>query len=871
MTSDGDLGPFDRVGDRLAAASLDAPGAYWRTGFTLAAVDARYAFERPAEVEPLLVDLGEDDVAVVGAPGAGKSTVCKAVACRWHDDRGPVFYADAPDADEPVEALADRLDAADGRALVVLENAVEDGGSLASALLDLSVAREDVSVLLEVHRPAADEPGDADATVARELLATAATHELPALDREAFEAAVEHFEAVTGDAVVEPATALFDDIRERGVAGNELLHLAHRVSADGESSFRRTVQREYERCAAAPDPVADLALLVNLLNAADVPLYSELLFAVDAPNEAVDEAVGWLLDGVLFRREGRPAFASYHRLWSALFLERFLERDDDPHERFADAVGAVLRTMDPDERERLWTWVLDHATHGPADESPGEEGGSGDILRSDARTSATAVGTTARVVEQVFAIGTRWPDLAPLFGTSERDALPLAEHCSTVTRTRAVSTRGRMYFDRGDLETALREFEHAQRLLETADDVSRRLADRFRVDYFVDRGRVAVRRGEFDRAESCYRAAHEMATDLGDRRGRARAHMHLGVTAIKSGDLAAAVAHLAAGDRLFRECDDAFGVAKSLGRLGVVRMHRGELDAATDALERAIERFQRLGDRMNVARYRNNLGIVSMSKGDYDTAATHYRQSLRMNRESGNRAGVAKNNLNLGNLSMKRDDDETARRHVQEALSVARSLGDRDTEATARNNLGVLAADRGDLEAAVSYFRQSLDICRTTGNRRGEARALNNLGDVARERGDLDEAESYHRESLEIRRETGEAEGRANCHRMLGRCALARDDLDAAADQLRAALDRYAELGDDVERAQTLRLLARVARERGDVDAALERLAESVALFGRTAPDRREETVAELEELAAEHGREVPVAATPADAEEPQY
>ncbi|PSP80471.1 hypothetical protein BRC81_01910 [Halobacteriales archaeon QS_1_68_20] len=859
MTAEGDLGPFDRVGDRLADASLEDPGTYWRTGFTLAAVDAGYAFERTADVTSVLAELREGDVAVVGAPGVGKSTACKQVACRWREDDGPVYYAEAPDADADLSRLVDRIHDAEGHALVVLETAVGDDGTLASALLDRSSAREDVSVLLEVHRPAVDEPGGDEATVARELLAATSTHELPALDREAFEAAVEHFETVTGDAVVQPAGTIFDDIRQRGVEGNELLHLAHRVSADGESSFHRAVQHEYERCAAAPDPVGDIALLVNLLNAADLPLYSELLFAVDAPNEAVDEAIDRLLDDVLFRQVGRPAFASYHRLWSALYLEQFLERAEDPHERFAEAVGAILRAMDPDERDRLWSWVLEHATHGPADESPADDGDGDDILTSDARTKTTAVGTTARVVEQLFAVGTRWPDLAPLFGTSERDALPLAEHCSTVTRTRAVSTHGRMYFDRGDFEAALQEFEHAQQLLEAATDVSPRLADRFRIDYFVDRGRVAVRRGKFDRADSCYRAAHEMATDLGDRRGRARAHMHLGVTAVKSGDLSAAVAHLTAGERLFRDCDDAFGVAKSLGRLGVARLHRGELDAATDALERAIEQFQRLGDRMNVARYRNNLGIVAMSRGDYETAAAHYRQSLRMNRESGNRAGVAKNNLNLGNLSMKRDDDEAARRHFQEALSVARSLGDRDTESTARNNLGVLAADRGDLDAAVSYFRQSLDICRTTGNRRGEARALNNLGDVARERGDLDEAESYHRESLEIRRETGEAEGRANCHRMLGRCALAREDLDAAEDQLRTALDRYAELGDDVERAQTLRLLARVARERGDVDAALDRLVESVELFGRTASDRREETVEELEALAAEHDREVPV------------
>lgn len=862
MTSAGEGTTFDRVGDRLAAGSLDAPSTYWRTGFTLPAVDAGYAFERPEVVSSLLSHLREDDVAVVGTAGAGKSTACKAVACWWHQqDRGTVLYGDAPEptAKGTIESLTEQLDAASGRPLVVLENAVEDGGALASALLELSADRDDVRVLLEVHRPTVDEPGGPGATVARELLASATTYELPALDRQAFEAAVEHFETVSGGAVVEPAETLFENMRARGVAGNELLHLAHRVSADGdeESSLQRTVHREYERCASAPEPAADLALLINLLNAADVPLYSELLFGLDAPNDAIDEAIGTLLDGVLFRREGRPAFDSYHRLWSALYLERFHEEADRPHERFAAAVEAILRVTDPDERERLWSWVREHATHVSGEQAAVDED-DGDILRSDARRTGSGVGTSARVVEQVFSVGTRWPDLAPLFGTSEDDAFSLAEYCSTVTRSRAVATRGRMYFDRGDFETAIREFEYAQTLLEEADDVSSRLADRFRVDYYVDRGRVASRRGDFDRAGSLFRAAHEMATELGDRRGQARGHMHLGVVAVKSGDLDVAVEHLEAAEGLFRDSDDEFGVAKSLGRLGVARLHRGELDAAAEALERAIERFQRLGDRVNVARYRNNLGIVEKSRGDYETAAANYRQSLRMNREAGNRAGVAKNHLNLGDLCTTRDDEEAAQQHFKEALSVARSLGDRDTESTARNNLGVLAVNDEDYETAASYYRQSLDICRETGNRRGEARALNNLGDVARERGDLDEAESYHRQSLDIRRETGEAEGLAICHRMLGRCALEREDFDAAADQLETALEQYRALGEDVERAETLRVLAKVDRERGDVDTALERLAESVDLFGETAAERRAETAEELRELAAANDREVP-------------
>jgi len=816
------LGP----GDDGVGGDPAPPAAAWRRGFSWADVAAGIPSPRPGVVSALSDTLAGSHVAVAGRAATGKSTLCLLVARRWVErERGPVFLARRPpeDVDAAVGRVREAADAGSGRPLLVVENAFADDGAAASALLDAFDAT-DVAVVLELRQRdvAAGTAADPDGTnPLRERAGDdLRLFETPTLDADAFAAAVEHYEAVTGTTVSSAVDTLYDALRGGTTEGNVLVHFAQWVGdpTDTESALDRAVADAYDALATAGDLALDVGVVATLLAAADLPLSPRFFYALDAENAAVDEALAAAEGVALFYPRDGTRFEAYHSLWATRFLRTLAEGDDDATARFARAVDAVLTALDPETRRAATDWFAEHSQHAAhllgagADDASDEDG----LLTSDARPRHLAVGTTSRVVDHLFAVGTAHPALAPLYGYSDDDVVDLGAHCSPTTRAHAVLDRGRMYFDNGDYDRADAEFDHARALLAGADGVPEPVVDRFQVDYHVARGRSAVRRSAFERAREYFEAAYDAARELGDPTNRARSHLHLGVVDLKCGRLESATAHLEASRTLFGARGESLLAAAVRRRLGVAYWQRGRLEDAERVLESALDRFERAGDRVGVARCRNNLGLVAGEREDHDAARTCFERSLQTSRDVGYRHGELKSRLNLGNRAVAREDLEAAATQYAAVRELAAALGDRESEATALNNLGVVAFDRGDLDDAASAYRESLEVYRDIGDRRGEACALGNLGELDRERGDLDAAVDRLRESLGIRRAADQRVGEARTRHELGRTLADRGDLDDARDHLRTALETFQSFDADEKAADVLETLATLREDADD-------------------------------------------------------
>lgn len=115
----------------------------WRRPFTFTEIAEGYAVERerirgdrPSVTDELVEHVADGGMRVVKSlPGSGKTTICKSVAYRWHeqDDTGPVLYrksgAGRLSERPPLFERALERATARGPVLVVVEDAPAGGPS----------------------------------------------------------------------------------------------------------------------------------------------------------------------------------------------------------------------------------------------------------------------------------------------------------------------------------------------------------------------------------------------------------------------------------------------------------------------------------------------------------------------------------------------------------------------------------------------------------------------------------------------------------------------------------------------------------------------------------------------------------------------
>ncbi|MEF8883565.1 MAG: tetratricopeptide repeat protein [Haloarculaceae archaeon] len=779
---------------------------------------------RPA-VSAVLADrlaAGADHL-VLGPAGTGKSTVCRLVACRWVEaGHGPVFYREAAAAsDEGLSALSEVVAAADGHALVV----VEDAADVTESFLRLVRATRDdptVTVLGEARRQAWH--GAVDDVTDPRLRETARegfeTYRPPAVDEVTCRRAVAGFEAATGrDVPLSPAD-LCDRVANEGGIG-EMYVLSYQVVAHavavpwlddpvGPSVLDGDVRDTYRRLAPGsnsgpgaidpadpPDATAsagptgddtlplEVGLLVATLAAAELTVTPGLLHAVAAARDAGDdhpnlphrrvEAVVDDLDGrMLVARDDATAYRTQHPQWATRFLERALDRAErETVDLFERAVNAVLALADdPDRRDRVEAWL-------------GRE--SAAVRRFDDPDAVD------EFVETLFGLGLYQSAFAPLFGTTEHSGIELPDACSTGARLEAASCRGNMWYDYGDVDRAEAELTALVDRAEGADEPARTL---YLAEGHWALGELVVDRGETERAQEHLSRALDAA--------RAGDHAKREAGALNS--LAWVAMTVDGYDRAEERLQEALDVVAELGVCGAhsdtlyylarLEQFRGDLAAAEEWLARTVEMDRELGYRGSTSASLKLLADVAKEREAYDRAEEHYRRSLELKREVGDTQGIAHALYEFGDLQLRRDDEEGAEQSFERSLAIARENDMRRHEGQVRDGLGRLALQRGEFDEADRHLQEGRSVHADLDHGRGVAAATASLGDLASERGDADLARERYRESVERYREIGAArEALDVLDRLVDACREV--DLDAAVEWCETGVDLATDAGLD--------------------------------------------------------------------------
>lgn len=807
------------------AARKAAPlSTAWRAGLSLTEVAAGRAVERTLSVDgerrsltdELLARLDDGvDVAVVGPPGSGKSTACKAVACEWYRERGPVFYRESGSG-EPFESwptFAERLRAAEGSALVVFEDAVRPEACDVFRLM--KAFPDDVAFLLDARESEWTDPS-AEA-LPDEFRTGVDVVSMPTLDERDTRRFVERVEAAvagvgddTGAAggvgedagtVDVSAKTLLDDVDQADERPARLLCVLHRLSlladplgADGPTTLDEAVREVAAELRGAGDLADDAGILVTLCTVAGVEVTPDLVASL-APTDPDDvRAALDLLEGrVLFERPSGAGYRTVHEAWAGQYLRAAGDRDDIV-ERVGDCLGRLLALADDDEARRRIRETFDPATTVDRVEAdPGE--------------------WADEAVERLFGAGVERPHLTPLFGESDPDPVEFPAACDPETVVAATERRAHMARLAGNLELAEREYERL------ADRAAARLDDDAATEYAAERdnglGVVARKRSEYDVAADHFERAEERYAAVDDDPGVADARKNLGGIALMQGDLEAAERHLSWSYERFQELGDERLASYSLFNLAYAREERGDLEGAIERYRECLAAYRRFGSAMDEADVHLNLGVALLVRGDTDAAAGHYASALRIYREIGDELGVANALQNHGDVALQRGDLESAAEYYDRSRDRYVEVGEEWGQVQCQVALAEVALERGHAADAEQAASDGLDRLVDIGDCRGTMKARRIIAAAAREQGEYDRAEDH----LETARETGRDGG---FPRRTGGILAAYGDLERARDDHDAACERYAEAAELLEGSGAL----------GDHLAVVRKLAEASEAAG---------------------------------------
>jgi tetratricopeptide (TPR) repeat protein/energy-coupling factor transporter ATP-binding protein EcfA2 len=655
-----------------------SPETAWRRGFRHVEVEAGYTLlrERPTNDGGNRIEVAEevigylhqnDDVVVLGEPGSGKSTICKQVACKWHEENpGGVYYRSSNTAipfDSP-GTIIEAINATEGDILVVLEDAVHQDAAVLFEIISEFRGDPNVSFLLDARRSHWNGSDDslAGADLAN-LRAQLRTVEVPDFDIEECRRTIEHFEKITGTEVERSADSLFEEIHTADYGGPLLL--AYRLTGPVSGSLAQDNDMsalEYDVYQAFKEidegqgieniPRSfrhKVGILINLINAARLPISKEFLYSIVTDREdqwkiesTLDDFEGLILIG----GEQRGDYGTFHERWSTLYLSRMYEEFDVlAVNLFEECVSALINV--PGNSNKIDT-IQDWLPHD---------------LHYLPNTLVAPQDFKEYFIAKIAQIATRRPELAPLFLDSN------------ISFPDNVSQSGKITW---------------------ANSI----------------GLSAVYNSKYTDAESELEKGIELVSTTGDQtesvlKTKSVLLENIGTAKRKKGDLRDAWEKHKQSLEISEELEDISGIAESLNNIGSIYLTREELDKAEYCFKESLELKHQLGHKGILPSTLDNLGIIERKKKNLNESEFFHRKALEIERELGRDHEVAKTLSNLGLTLVDQRQLDSAENSYERALEIYREVDDSHGIAQTIGNLGLISNERGDKSEALRQFEEA--------------------------------------------------------------------------------------------------------------------------------------------------------------------
>ncbi len=282
---------------------------------------------------------------------------------------------------------------------------------------------------------------------------------------------------------------------------------------------------------------------------------------------------------------------------------------------------------------------------------------------------AAAERRTEELTDAVWGLTEYWKFtgfIQPALVSTAQEAI--SRHGTAVQQARIWFALGDMAWHRSDLDGARAQFERALPLYQQAGDV---LGE---ASCIKGLGDIALHRSHLDGARAQFERALPLYQQAGDVRGEASCIKGLGDIARHRSDLDGARAQYERALPLYRHDGSVLGEASCIKGLGDIALDRSELDGAWAQYERALPLYRQAGSVLGEANCIRSLGDIALDRSDLDGARAQYEQALPLYQQAGNVLGEANCIQGLGDIARERSDLDGARAQYERALPLYQAI-----------------------------------------------------------------------------------------------------------------------------------------------------------------------------------------------------